>query len=65
MTDEDPNPASESQLLRCVACGHVFAAQEQAEELVPASGEPGARCTGCGGDEFEQVVLDLGGDRGD
>lgn len=66
MTDhdaaEDPDRASESQMLRCVACGHVFAAQEQAKELVPASGMPGARCTACDGDEFEQVVLNLGPD---
>jgi DNA gyrase inhibitor GyrI len=60
--DEEPDGATESQILRCVACGHVSPALDHAEELIPASGVSGGRCAECGGGEFEQVVLDLDGD---
>jgi rRNA maturation endonuclease Nob1 len=54
---KDTNPVmdSGSQMLRCVACSQLFPARN--DELIPAAANGGGRCSECGGDEFEQVVL--------
>jgi len=52
-TDEE----SDSQMLRCVECGQFYPARADADELVPAGTRRGGRCSRCGGNEFERVVL--------
>ena len=56
--DADANADSDSQMIQCGECGQFFAAREDADELMPHSGERGGCCSSCGGDEFERVTLD-------
>ena len=56
--DADANADSDSQMIQCIECGQFFAAREDADELMPHSGGSGGRCSTCGGDEFERVILD-------
>jgi methionyl-tRNA synthetase len=65
MSREDPREgsadvASKSQMLQCGECGQFFPARAVAttDEVVPAGAGAGGRCPNCGGDAFEQVVLD-------
>jgi hypothetical protein len=56
MTSDNEN--LDSQMIQCAECDEFYPARDDTDKLVPAGVKTGDRCTECGGDEFEPVVLD-------